>query len=515
MNAPLRLALCLTAFLTLPCTRIERVSAIAFEQFGPPTNHLGRSADWTRGTEDVLRHPSRVYWFDINGSQVAYYDGDAGIINELLALYSQVDLSEHPVVIRPGQPSAESLHGKMTPYAAEFSVPGGLSVSFLGSRENSDGLYSAKPRLTLYLNSALAEHLDELRIPANVTVREEWTSIDDALAHAADENSTWRLASIKALGVAGNSSVAVMEVLKRAASEDNKSLHEAGQKALTQLAAEKSPASQEMRAKVVKFVREHPNRVSVPTPTELLVILRNTDTTYEKGFTARGTRVEPAETGAGELFDWVVTMGDDRVVVQRQHVENANHPRRQGKSETTIYVGPERMGTIHGSRLWADGKLIDAKPYVTFEPVGPNYDLLIGRLLWPLGRGYTRRIDRITSVRQVSSGLLKVTAANDDGLMSRWELTVDPAAGYLVRQAKGYRGNDATPSFIVDGGGVITGGGVSVLHTSRWTEGYGNEPTSIAVTSVSDAKDEALIEETERRLQLLPGLGHQGPVDSP
>ena len=507
MNSYLRLAILVAISLTLLGARIERALGIAFEEFGPPTEHLGRSTDWTKGIEDVLRHPSRVYWFDVSGSQVAYYDGDVGNINELLTLYSQVDLIEHPVVIRPGRPSAESLHGKMTPYVAEFSVPGGLSVSFLSSRADSGGLYSAKPRLTLYLDSPLAEHLDELKIPENVTVREAWTSTDDALAHAADENSTWRLASIKALGLAGDSSDEVIEVLSRVASEDNKSLREAGQKALKQLAAEKSPASQELRARVAKFVREHPNRVKVPTATELLAILRDMDATYEKGFAARGTRVEPAETGARELFDWVVTMGDDRVVVQRKHVESASHPRRQGHSETTIYAGPEGMGTIHGSRLWVDGKLIDTKPYVSFEPVGPNYDLLIGRLLWPLGRGYTRRIDQITNVTQDSSGLLKVTAANDDGLMSRWELTVDPAAGYLVRQAKGYRGDDETPSFIIDGGGVITGGGLSVLHTSRWTEGYGNEAASIAVTGVSDATDEALIEETERRLETLPSLG--------
>jgi hypothetical protein len=319
--------------------------------------------------------------------------------------------------------------------------------------------------LTISLDAALAEHLDELKIPANVTVRETWANTDEVLAHADNENSKWRHAAIAALGFSGDSSDAVIKVLERVADDENKSLREAGQKSLEQLAAEKSPEAQELRTRVVKFVREHPNRMRVPTPKELLTILRDTDAAYAQGFTARGTRVEAADTGAGDFFEWAVTIGNDRIVIERKHVENANYPRRQGRSEDTIYAGPERIGTIHGSRLWANGELIDAKPFTRFEPVGPNYDLLIGRVLWPLGRGFSRCIDRITNVTQDSSGLLKVTAENDDGLMSRWELMIDPIAGYLVRQAKGYHGNEAEPRFIVDGGGVITGGGRSVLHT--------------------------------------------------
>ena len=78
------------------------------ESFGPAGEQISRSPDWPKGIEDVLRHRSRVYWYDVNGSEVAYYDGDVNTVNELLDLYSHSDLAKHPVVIRPGRPSAVS-----------------------------------------------------------------------------------------------------------------------------------------------------------------------------------------------------------------------------------------------------------------------------------------------------------------------------------------------------------------------------------------------------------------------
>ena len=80
-------------------------------------------------------------------------------------------------------------------------------------------------------------------------------------------------------------------------------------------------------------------------------------------------------------------MGHDRLVVEQRDVEDADHPSAAGRFEYTNYVGPERMGSIHGYRVWAEGKLIESKPQATFEPVGSTYDLLIGRILWPLGAG--------------------------------------------------------------------------------------------------------------------------------
>jgi hypothetical protein len=236
--------------------------------------------------------------------------------------------------------------------------------------------------------------------------------------------------------------------------------------------------------------------------------MRRADAEYAKGFTVRGTRVESAPAGPGRLVAWTITMGDERLVLEQRDVEDADHPPAEGRCEYTIYAGPERMGSIHGNRLWVDGQLIDAKPHATFEPVGSTYDLLIGRALWPLGRGFSRCADRITSVSAARNGLLEVAAEEENiGVARRWELLVDPSAGYLVRAAKGYSRDEAEPSMVVETAGVLTGGGRSVAHTARWIEGAEGQSESIAVTSVSATTDDELIQRIEKRLDELPGLG--------
>jgi hypothetical protein len=236
----------------------------------------------------------------------------------------------------------------------------------------------------------------------------------------------------------------------------------------------------------------------------LLKTLRRTDNKYARGFTARGTAVEPMSSGRRQTVAWTVTMGDQRLVLQRTAVEDEDHPPLEDLLENTIYAGPDQMGTIHRYRLWVDGELVDAKPQATFEPVGSTYDLLIGRMLWPLGRGLTHRIDKVTQVALRPDGLLDVKAeSNQTGLPMRWELQIDRRADYLVRRATAYRGDADEPMYVIDNTGVQIGGDLVAAHTARWTEGRWGEPISIAVHCVSAEPDMELIRETDKRLTEL------------
>lgn len=475
------------------------VAGMGIEEFGPVGEHLGRSPDWERGVEEILRHPARVYWYDVNGSEAAYYDGDLQTVNQLLELYSQADLAEHPVVIRPGRPSAKSFHGKLTPYVVEFNVPGGLASSFLQARTTT-GLYRTTPRLIVHLDAKLAERLDELKIPANVKLYELTARVEDALPHANDADSGLRHRAIVVLGEAADESPASVEAMRRATEDENKSIRAAGEAALAELKAAREPDQQALRLKLREFIQSHPQYARPPSPEELLTALRAVDAGYQLGFTARGTLVESSSMGDGRLVAWTVTMGDERLVIEQRDVEDDDHPRDQGRFEYTNYVGPTKMGSLHGYRVWTNGKLIDAKPHATFEPKGSTYDVLIGRLLLPLGRGYSGRFEAISSVATQPDGMLKVTAENKRGShIKRWELLIDPAADYLVRSAKAFRRDQSEPSYVVENAGVLTGGGRSVAHTARWIEG-GGSPVSIAVTSVSAKGDEELIRRTEERL---------------
>jgi hypothetical protein len=454
MSRSMRLVLGLVGLILIVVHGAGRAEAMGMEEFGPAGEHIGRSPDWPKGIEDVLRHPARVYWRDVNGSQNAYYDGDIDQVNELLELYSHVKLAQHPVVILPGKPSAMSFDRKFTPYVVKFVVPGTLETHFR-QRHGGVARFSLMPRMIVHLDATLAAHLDKLTLPKNVTLH---------------------------------------------SSEQGESKLAEGETAAKQWAA-KSSADQPLRQRLAEFVDGHPQRARVPSPQELLSTLQKVDADYDKGFTARGTRVEPAISGPGKLVGWTVTMDRDRLVIEQLDVEDADHPRKQGRFEYTNYAGPGRMGSIHHSRHWVDGNLIEANPQATLEPVGSTYDLLIARFMWPLGRGFTSRIDHINSVSQDGDGLLKVAAECYNGnFIRRWELVIDPQADYLVRAAKAYRADESEPSYVVETAGVLAGGGRYVAHTARWIEGAGAEPASIAVTNVSSAIDEPLIQRTEQRL---------------
>jgi hypothetical protein len=505
MSISLRLVVSASVCLLLVRIGVGHAAAMGFEAFGPAGEQISRSPNWPKGVEDVLRHRSRVYWHDINGGGAAYYDGDIEAVNELLDLYSRVDLVEHPLVIRPGRPSAKSFQGKLTPYVVEFDIPAGASLYHVRDLA-STGLYSVTPYMILHFDPTLAEHLDELKIPPNVTLRELAVRVEDALAHADDADLALRHRAIVALGDAGDPSEASVKALKQASADENESIRTAGEIALGQLAAANDPAEQALRRQLVDFIGRHPQRARVLSSQELLAALRKTDADYATGFTAHGTRVEPLHSGPGRLVAWTVTMAPDRLVIEQRDLVDADHPPMQGRFEYTIYAGPERMGSIHGYRLWVNGELIEAKPQATFEPVGSTYDLLIGRTLWALGRGYSRRIDRITSISTGADNLLTVTAESDGDFISRWELLIDLSADFLVRDAKAFRKGNTQPWFVVETAGVLAGGGRSVAHTARWIEGAAGQPASIAVTSVSATTDLTLIQSTEDRLDKLPGL---------
>jgi hypothetical protein len=418
--------------------------AMGMESFGPASEHVGRSSG-VKGLADLLQHPSRVYWRDINGSENAFYDGDIAVVNELISLYSQTDLAQHPVLIELGEPAAKSFNGeRTTPYSVELVAPGSFARIGL-KKQIVDGIDLTMPRLIVHIDNRLSEHLGELRVPPNVTL------------HQAE--------SLK------------QDVPNRA-----------------------------LQRHVAKFVDAHAQRASIPSPDEVLAALRKSDERYEEGFTAIGTRVEMALSGHDKLVGWTVTMGRDRLVVEQRDVVDEDHPKVAGRCEYTIYAGPGRMGSIQASRVWVDGKLVESRPHATFEPVGPNYDLLIGRCLWPLGRGLTCRIDHVNRVERDNEGMLRVAAECYGGLMERWELVVDPQSDYLVREAKAFRAGEAEPVYMMETAGVLSGGGRSVAHTARWIEG-GGRPVSIAVTSVSAKADEELVQRTENRLDELQAVG--------
>jgi len=80
------------------------------------------------------------------------------------------------------------------------------------------------------------------------------------------------------------------------------------------------------------------------------------------------------------------------------------------------------------------------------KDAGPNVPKRA--VLWSLGRFYSRIIDEITFVTESTNGRITVSALGrkGDGEPGRWELEIEPAAAWMVREARFY--SDAKPDVI-------------------------------------------------------------------
>jgi hypothetical protein len=481
--------------------------AMGEERFGPVGKNISRSSDWPKGVEDMLRDPSRVYSQWVNGNEAVYFDGNVDAINRLLDLYSHVDVNPHVVVIRPGKGTAKSFQGKETSYAVEFQAPSGIYLHFIRELAKT-GLYTTAPLLIIQVDEKLADHLGDLKLPANVSVRAATFRIDDALAQidAADRSLRWHAISL--LGGAGDSSPAVLEKLNRAAGDADESINKTAKAALEQIERANQAEAVALRQKVAAFVKDHSQSEIPLDATGLLDALRAADAEYAKGFTARGTLVRPAPAGRSMLMNWTVTMGDDKTVIEERAVEDDDHPPKEGRFQTTIYTSPKTMANVNKERLWIDGKLQEAKAYASFEPVGVGYDIFLGRMFWPLGRGFSRRLERIATLKPSPDGMLDVFAeSGKQSLGLRWHLKIDPSAGYLVRSARGFKADEAEPSYATSNLGMMSATGRFLPHTAQLSEGASSDPVSISVIALSNKPDLDLIQRTEKMLSQLPHIG--------
>ena len=458
--------------------------ALTFEAFGPADGPIRVSPGWPKGAEPLLRHASRVYMQDTNGSQHTYYEGDIDQVNELLELFGKLDIKRRHVILQAGSGETASLGGKRVPYAAEFHLPGGISLFF--SRQNSaSGLYATEPRLFLKVSPKLAADLEKLNVPDSVELHALGFDLQTIMTASRDPDRSPRSRALRLLGGSGLDTPEIEKAFEDAAKEEDQYVRSAGEKGLEALKELRKPECQKVTRQVAAFLESHPRTHRVPAAAELMEILKSTDERYmTDGFTARGVLVE-----GGKPMNWVVTMGNEKLVVQKSAIgEDA-----VGNLDDTVYVGPERMGHVQRSQYWIEGRLIQSKPSITREPVGNTYDIYLGRLLWPLGRGFTRRFDSVTEVSERPDGMLSVVATGEDDLGLRWELIVDPSADYLVRQSRGIRRRDGTERFTVDAAGALERDGRWSNHTMRWVEGASGEIVSIAVHEISVKPDIDLI----------------------
>ncbi len=493
MNASIPRIGCLILACFCIGSQAQQAFGLGMEAFGPAGERVGMQPDWPKNVEGLLSHSARVYWRDVNGDDHSYYNGGISEINELLALFSKVGLKKRQVIILAGSPNVSSFNGeKKIPYAAEYHLPGGLYL-WHAKEHIKTGLYPTVPRLLIHVSNDWVDDLAKLEIPKNVVLyAEEYDSA--LLMKAAAEGSKQRSRAIQLLASSDIPSAEVRALVEEASKSDVQYVNKTAKLALDKWSSADGTQRKSLQAKVAAFVEAHPQHYKLPTPDEVLAKLRAIDEKCQTdGFTASGTLVDSSK----RMMNWTVTMGKGNLVIREAAVDEA----ATGRISHTLFKNDERMGSIQQSQMWVKGKLSKSKAFKSFEPVGKTYDLLIGRILWPLGRGFTSRISEITKVTPEPDGTLFVEAKEGDGLSIRWELIVDPEADFVVRQAKGFRRDEVDPEYIVDAVGLFATNDRSTNHTSRWVEGTNGQTVSFAVHDVSSKPDVKLMFDVEKTLR--------------
>ena len=104
----------------------------------------------------------------------------------------------------------------------------------------------------------------------------------------------------------------------------------------------------------------------------------------------------------------------------------------------------------------------------------------------PTGRGFSRHLGNVTSVKSLTSGLMKVTSQGSCGpsWQGTWEFTVDPNADYLVREAIFTTEGQHEPIKTITSSGVVEKDGIRLAKYGTYRSASGFE-LSVEVTDIS------------------------------
>jgi hypothetical protein len=197
----------------------------------------------------------------------------------------------------------------------------------------------------------------------------------------------------------------------------------------------------------------------------LLKELQQHDAALAAGFTASGTIVGPNQpilSPTTMTRTWRLTLDAERCALLMEvtaHEEPTfRPPLRPGGVDAKgwlyeplrmtwwAYWGKEFCGLHDEDTLFkvspADEvvELSKAQSTTLFPPDDRGLGLFRGAICWSMGRFYAKFITTVSSVRKLENGQLAISALGNDGSdrPGRWELIIDPAASWMVREARFY-----------------------------------------------------------------------------
>jgi hypothetical protein len=262
-----------------------------------------------------------------------------------------------------------------------------------------------------------------------------------------------------------------------------------------------------------------PMAAAEPDAAELLKKLRSIDSVYEAGFTLQGSQVVPPPFNAPEAppttMRWQFTIAGARRAVL---LEAAGPPPARPApadaeaSQVTVRtlnvtvfsdtLSAQRITETHytmgpdGAKETGQSTLLSL-----FAPDAGDLALPPKQALWTAGRGFAPFLLEITSVRALPDGLLAVSARGKESPsdVGTWELCIDPAASYLVRQARFTEDRAPRPFCEMSNSGLRTEGPCFYPERATWTINLGrSRATEITFTSAKLEADQDLLARAEK-----------------
>lgn len=137
--------------------------------FSEEGNHPLSPANYTAWPklEEAVNDPSRISMMWCNGSEDLYYAGDTATLNRVVAKFSETEVDQLQVVLRPRQQLLRTKDG--TPRAVDWSIHISGGLSKIDTSHVTKGSYSAGfPTLTIHVDEKT--DLEEVQLPASVRV---------------------------------------------------------------------------------------------------------------------------------------------------------------------------------------------------------------------------------------------------------------------------------------------------------------------------------------------------------
>ena len=260
---------------------------------------------------------------------------------------------------------------------------------------------------------------------------------------------------------------------------------------------------------------------------DVLDKLRAFDAVYQAGFTAEGTGVFPGEPGIpARPTEWKMTLHGDTFVLREKATEvpppdyektrvafgwagrQLNYSVPGILTRRTIFSGPQLCSSVgfdltfrpdSEGRIKASAR--ENRHVQLYPPDSDALGLFKMRIMFSLGRGYSRYINELESVSLLEDGAIKCTGTGKWIWNGRWELVVDPAAAYMVRSAKFLPEFPDAPPLDVTTSGVKWFGDRCVPEKSVWVDALSSETKrhiNIVCRSARSQADLELISEAEQ-----------------